>query len=134
VPEGEPRDMAWAFIPPENLAGWYILAVAGETEGFKEFWRPGAMSVLGKKAPAGAKQVLLQTLGSSSLKPGGEYILWFRFRDEKPAPLYVAIGLPPAAETPLDQAAVTKALGLTRDGDDLGAVDSDAPATQPAAP
>ena len=135
VPEGEPRAMAWAFIPPANLGGWYILPLSGEMEGFKEFWRPSAQRVLGKKAPAGAKQVLLQLLPASSLKPGEEYILWFRLKDANPAPLYVTIALPPADENaePLSEPEVVKTLGLTPEGDDLGAVDLDAPAPQPAA-
>jgi len=128
VPEGEPRGMAWAFIPPPNLAGWYIIPTAGEMNGFKKFFRPGARNVLGAKAPQDAKQVLLQSLGATHLKPGGEYILWFRFRDEKPAPLYVTIALPPAAEDAdaFDEARIIKALGLNREGTDLGAVDLDA--------
>src|SRR5687768_11830128 len=43
VPEGGPRGMAWAFIPPANLGGWYIIPTAGEMNGgFKSFFRPGA--------------------------------------------------------------------------------------------
>jgi hypothetical protein len=130
--------MAWAFIPPANVGSWYILPTSGEMEGFKQFFQTGIESVLGKKGPAGAKKVILQSLPAANLKPGGEYILWFRFSDDKPAPLYVAITMSPAAKTRLNQAAVTKALGLTREGDDLGVVDLDAPGTaattQPTSP
>src|SRR5688572_3939536 len=104
VPEGEARDMAWAFIPPANVGSWYILPTSGEMEGFKQFFQPGIESVLGKKGPAGAKKVILQSLPAANLKPGGEYILWFRFSDDKPAPLYVAITMSPAAKTRLNQA------------------------------
>jgi hypothetical protein len=129
VPEGEQRGMAWAFIPPANLAGWYIVPTSGEMTGFKKFFRLGAARVLGAKAPEGAKQVYLQSLGAAHLKPGGEYLLWFRFRDEKPAPLYVTIALPPGAEDAdkLDEAKIVKTLGLTREGSDLGAIDLDPP-------
>jgi hypothetical protein len=130
VPEGEARGMAWAFIPPANLAGWYIIPTTGEMEGFEKFFRPDARKILGAKAPEGAKQVLLQSLGAANLKPGGEYLLWFRFRDEKPAPLYVTIALPPAAAVDtdkLDEARIVKTLGLTREGTDLGATDLDPP-------
>jgi hypothetical protein len=134
VPEGDPRGMAWAFIPPANLSGWYIIPTAGEMKGFKRFFRPSAQKVLGAKAPEGAKQVFLQSLGAAHLKPGAEYLLWFRFRDEKPAPLYLAIALPPAAvdADAMDEARIVKMLGLTRDGPALGAADLDAPATPPA--
>ena len=130
VPEGEKRGMAWAFIPPANLAGWYIIPTAGEMNGFKKFFRPSAQKVLGAKAPEGAKQVLLQSLGAADLKPGAEYLVWFRFRDEKPAPLYLTIALPPAAPDAgaFDEARIIKAIGLTREGTDLGAVDLDAKA------
>ena len=130
VPEGEKRGMAWAFIPPANLAGWYIIPTAGEMEGFQKFFRPAAKQVLGAKAPEGAKQVLLQSLGSDHLKPGGEYILWFRFRDDKPAPVYLTIALPPGAvdADEWEEAEIVKKLGLTREGSDLGATNLDPPA------
>ena len=136
VPEGEKRGMAWAFIPPANLTGWYILPTAGEMTGFKKFFRPDARKVLGAKAPEGAKQVYLQSLGAAHLKPGGEYLLWFRFRDDKPAPLYVTIALPPANvdADKLDEARIVKTLGLTREGSDLGATDLDAKADPAGAP
>ena len=97
--------------------------------GFKKFFRPGAQSILGAKAPQGSKQVILQSLGAADLKPGGEYLLWFRFRDDKPAPLYVTIALPPGAQDAgsFDEARIIKTLGLTREGTDLGATDLDAP-------
>ena len=131
VPEGEKRGMAWAFIPPANVGGWYIIPTAGEMKGFTKFFRPGAQKVLGAKAPEGAKQVFLQSLGAAHLKPGGEYLLWFRFRDDKPAPLYVTIALPPGKEDAdkFDEAKIVKVLGLTREGTDLGATDLDAAAT-----
>jgi hypothetical protein len=130
VPDGEARAMAWAFIPPANLGGWYIIPTAGEMTGFQRFFRPGARQVLGAKAPEGAKQVLLQSLGAAHLKPGAEYLLWFRFRDEKPAPLYLTIALPADAKDAdeFDEARIVRVLGLTREGTDLGAVDLDAPA------
>jgi hypothetical protein len=136
VPDGEERGMAWAFIPPANLAGWYIIPTAGEMDGFKEFFRPSAQKILGAKAPEGAKQVLLQSLGAAHLKPGGEYILWFRFRDEKPAPVYLTIALPAGAKDAdaFDEARIVKALGLTREGTDLGAVDLDPPVAPTGAP
>jgi hypothetical protein len=136
VPEGEPRGMAWAFIPPANLTGWYIIPVSGEMTGFQKFFRPSAAKVLGAKAPEGAKQVLLQSLSAAHLKPGGEYLLWFRFRDDKPAPLYVTIALPPGATDAdnFDEAKIVKTLGLTREGSSLEAVDLDPPAKPTRAP
>ena len=134
VPEGEPRGMAWAFLPPANLAGWYIIPAAGEMDaGFQRFFRPGAQKVLGAKAPKDAKQVLLQSLGASHLKPGGEYLLWFRFKDEKPATVYLTIALPPGTEDAdqFDEAKIIKTLGLKSEGADLGAVDLDEKAGAP---
>jgi hypothetical protein len=130
VPEGEGRGMVWAFLPPVNLAGWYIIPTAGEMEGFNTFFRPSAQKVLGAKAPEGAKEVLLQSLGAAHLKPGGEYLIWFRFRDEKPAPLYVTIALPPDAADAdaFNEVRVIKTLGLTREGSTLGEIDLDRPA------
>jgi hypothetical protein len=93
---------------------------------------------LGKKAPAGVDQVMLQSLGAKHFKPGQEYLMWFRFKDDKPAPLHLTIALLPAAADLVDEeeAAVVRGLGLTREGDDLAAVDLDAGATTtaPAAP
>jgi len=134
VPEGEPRDLIWAFLPPPTLAGWYILPTTGAMDGFTQFWRSNASTVLGKKAPPGASRVLLQSLPAKNLKPGGEYLIWFRFKDEKATPLYLAVGLLPSSQhlDDQEQAAVIKGLGLTAQGDDLGVVDLDAPTTRPA--
>src|SRR5687768_12211546 len=137
VPEGEQRGMAWAFLPPANLAGWYIIPAAGEMkQGFTQFFRPGAQKVLGAKAPRDAKQVLLQSLGAAHLKPGGEYILWFRFKDEKPAPLHLTIALPPGDQDAdeFEEADIIKALGLKPEGTDLGAVDLDEKSAPSGAP
>ena len=137
VPEGDARGMAWALIPPANLGGWYIIPTAGEMNGgFKKFFRPSAQKVLGAKAPAEAKQVLLQSLGAAHLKPGAEYLVWFRFRDEKPAPLYLTIALPAGAEDAdrFDEAKIVKALGLTPEGTDLGAINLDPKAAPVGAP
>ena len=136
VPEGDARGMVWAFVPPANLGGWYIIPTAGEMDGFKKFFRPSAQKVLGAKAPAGSKQVLLQSLGAVHLKPGGEYLLWFRFRDEKPAPLYLTIALPPGAKDAdgFDEARIVKTLGLSSEGTDLGAIDLDSPGAPSGAP
>ena len=136
VPEGEQRGLVWAFIPPANLGGWYIIPTAGEMDGFKKFFRPSAQKVLGAKAPEGSKQVLLQSLGAAHLKPGGEYLLWFRFRDEKPAPLYLTIALPAGGEDAdrFDEAKIVKALGLTPEGTDLGAINLDPKAGPVGAP
>ena len=105
-------------------------------DGFKKFFRPGVQKVLGAKAPEGAKQVLLQSLGAAHLKPGGEYVLWFRFRDDKPAPLYLTIALPPAAADAdkWDEARIVKTLGLTREGSSLEATDLDPSATSTGPP
>jgi hypothetical protein len=99
VPGGEKRGMAWAFVPPANLSGWYIIPTSGEMTGFKKFFRPGARQVLGAKAPEGARLVYLQSLGAAHLEPGAEYLLWFRFRDDKPVPLYLTMLSRPAPRT-----------------------------------
>lgn len=136
VPVGEPRDLVWAFMPPATLTGWYILPTTGTMNGFTQFGRPSAQSVLGKAAPPGVSRVLLQSLAATNLEPGAEYIVWFRFKDEKPAPLHLAIALLPAAADLSDQEdqAVIKGLGLKRQEEPLHVVDLDVPATQPGTP
>jgi hypothetical protein len=124
VPEGQPRGMAWAFIFPANLIEWYIIPVTGEMDGgFKKFFVADAKEILGAKAPERAEHLVLQSLGAADLKPGGEYLLWFRFVDEKPAPLYITIALPSGAEhaAAFNQEEIVKMLGLNA----LGAIDLD---------
>jgi hypothetical protein len=136
VPAGEPRDMLWAFISVDLRYEWYILPLSGKTEGFNRnsYYKP--QDVLGDRAPAGSKDLVLQSLPASSLKPGDEYLVWIRLRHAKPRATYVAINLLPAAEDPTTIEApehIARSLGLSRAGDPIAVIAVDvAPTTQPA--
>jgi len=117
VPEGEPRDMVWSFISSELRYEWYIFAVDGQPmKGFARNWYYSPQAILGERAPAEAKDMVLQTLPASCLRPGAEYVVWIKFHHEKPMPVYVAITLLPAAEDPATIDApdyIVRVLGLS---------------------
>lgn len=116
VPAGEPRDLVWAFagLPRNMPAEWYILPRAGEMQGFRQFFRGGP----GMKDVPWAETVIpyqsfLQPLSGGELKPQQEYLIWFRFHDQRPKDLYVKVKLVPTG-TPLNSTATVHAqLGLS---------------------
>ena len=137
VPDGAPRDLLWAMISNETRYEWYIFTVDGEPmKGFARNWYYTPQDILGQRTPKGAKDLMLQTLPASSLRPGAEYVIWLKFRHGKPRPTYIALSLLPAAE---DSAAldapdhVVRAMGFSPVGDpiDRTAIDLTPPATKP---
>ncbi len=119
----------------ENRYEWYILAVDGQPmKGFARNWYYPPRTILGERAPAEAKDLVLQTLPASCLRPGAEYLVWIKFHHEKPMPLYIAINLPPAANDPATIDApdhIVRALGLSGIGDKITGIPVDvAPTTQ----
>jgi hypothetical protein len=139
VPEGEPRDLLWAMISNETRYEWYIFAVDGQPmKGFSRNWYYKPQDVLGDRTPAGAKDLMFQTLPASSLRPGAEYVIWLKFRHGKPRPTYIAINLLPAAADPASIDApenVVRALGLSHMGEPIAVTAVDlTPATRPAKP
>ena len=137
VPEGEPRDLLWAMISNETRYEWYIFAVDGQPmTGFSRNWYYKPQDVLGDRTPAGAKDLMFQTLPASCLRPGAEYVIWLKFRHGKPRPTYVALNLLPAAADPATIDApehVVRSLGLSRVGDPIAVTAVDlTPTTRPA--
>ncbi len=133
VPDGEPRDMLWSFISNETRYEWYIFAVDGQPmKGFARNWYYKPQDILGERIPKGAKDLVLQTLPASCLRPGAEYVIWIKFRHGKPRPTYVAINLVPAVA---DRATIdapehiVRVLGLSRIGDPITTTAIDAMAT-----
>ncbi len=133
VPDGPPRDMLWSFISNETRYEWYIFAVDGQPmQGFARNWYYKPQDLLGDRTPAGAKDLVLQTLPASSLRPGAEYVIWMKFRHGKPRPTYVAINLLPAAADPATIDAperIVRALGLSRAGDPIALTAVEVPPT-----
>ena len=139
VPDGEPRDLLWAMISNETRYEWYIFAVDGQPmKGFSRNWYYKPQDVLGDRTPAGAKDLMFQTLPASCLRPGAEYVIWLKFRHGKPRPTYIAINLLPAAPDPATIDApehVVRAMGLSRVGDPIAVTAVDhGPTTQPVKP
>jgi hypothetical protein len=137
VPDGEPRDLLWAVISNETRYEWYIFAADGQPmKGFARNWYYKPQDILGDRTPAGAKDLMLQTLPASCLRPGAEYVIWMKFRHGKPRPTWVAISLLPAAPDPATIDApeyIVRSLGLSAVGDPIAMTAIDlTPATQPA--
>ena len=115
TPAGEKRDLVWAFTQPKSLDRWYILPVEGEMEGFRNFWKAEGAALFGKDAPAelAQRRGFVQTLDARRLEPDKEYLIWFVFEDDQPAPTWVTLSfLPPGKSGSVN--AASKSLGLPR--------------------
>ena len=116
VPQGEARDLVWAFAALQrNLASnWYILPRAGEMKGFQQFFRggPGMKNVPWEETLI-PYEIFVQPLTGGELKPGQEYLVWFQFYDQRPKDLYVMLKLVPVG-TPINSNGAAHAqLGLS---------------------
>jgi hypothetical protein len=136
VPNGPPRDMLWSFISNETRYEWYIFAVDGQPmQGFARNWYYKPQDLLGDRTPAGAKDLVLQTLPAANLRSGAEYVIWLKFRHGKPRPTYVAINLLPASADPAAIDApdyIVREMGLNPAGDPIAVTAIDhTPATKP---
>lgn len=111
VPEGERRDLFWALSFPKSMDRWYIAPAEGPAgQGFSSFQRAQPARLFKEKPPQDYVGIL-QALSAEHLEPGREYLIWFMFKDEKPADVFVAMALLPATDDPSDLATY-KALGL----------------------
>ena len=102
VPEGDKRDMVWAFFPlPQDGFEWYILPMTAENKGgFRNFHR----------AEKDKEIFVLQHLEADKLVPGEEYILWFIVKSEKPVVLNLSVNMRPAGKVENDGAAIGKVI------------------------
>ena len=115
TPAGEKRDLVWAVTLPKSLDRWYIMPVEGEMEGFRNFWKADGAALFGKDAPDELKQQsgVIQTLEAKRLEPGKEYLIWFVFKDDQPAPTWLTLSFLPPGKSGSVKSASTS-LGLPR--------------------
>ena len=112
VPEGERRDLFWALAIPKGLDRWYIAPVEGPAgTGFTSFQKAAPSKLFKGDPPTDITGGIVQALSGQHLEPGREYLVWFVFKDEKPANAFVAMALIPSKGKPNDNGAF-KALGL----------------------
>lgn len=97
--------MVWCFVcpPPSrtddpewgNLRNWYIVRRNGGMRGFEELGS-SSFGAEFKDAPwADKRYVTIQELHSDALMPDEEYLIWFHFKDERPAEMFAQICLVP---------------------------------------
>jgi hypothetical protein len=89
VPQGKNTRLYWAFACP-NLTEWYILPLQGELKGFEKFY-----DVANAKYDVPAivnRNLILQDL-PTRLEPGGEYLLWFKIKGQRPVMLACSLVL-----------------------------------------
>ena len=84
-------DLEWAFIAP-GMTNWYIMPLEGTMKGFKNFTRMQNIRVKGAQLPEN-QTMTFQRLTGGELKPGREYLLWFRYKTAKPADLQLCLHL-----------------------------------------
>jgi hypothetical protein len=114
TPAGASHDLVWAFSLPTSVDRWYILPVEGKLkQGFRNFWKASPIELFGKEFPAEVDRGVIQMLDARHLEPDKEYLLWFVFKDEKPARTWVSIAFLPPGKSGSAKAAA-KSLGLPR--------------------
>ncbi len=95
-PETEKKlqHLAWAFVPPPNLHSWYIVAKSGKMTGFANFYTVGKdeLPKFVSAKPDEAADLYLQNLDGEHLEEGQEYLIFFRFTDDKPVEMSLALG------------------------------------------
>lgn len=112
TPAGDKLDLVWAFSLPASLDRWYILPVEGSMQGFKNFWKVKGAELFGPDAATDASGVV-QMLSAKQLEPDKEYLIWFTFKDEKPAEMAVMMAFLPPGKSGSVKAA-SKSLGLPK--------------------
>lgn len=108
APASGNRELVWVFGYPKTaaLSNWYILDMKEPMEGFSSFVASdGPAGVpLDEFAPWGRLKAdhvsVTQSLTGRRIKPGHEYVIWFRFEDAKPVDLFVALNLLNADQVP----------------------------------
>ncbi len=77
------RDFIWYFNAPESWANWFIIPVEGDFEGGFRNWLNADKRYRDFDKPKEPdRRRVLQSLANDYLKPGKDYILWFRRVDE----------------------------------------------------
>jgi hypothetical protein len=111
----ESKNLGWvfAYARPSTLFEWYIEPVEGEMQGFRNFWRTsGDYADAPWKLSTNTVYAIAQSLPGAGLLPGKNYVIWFRFRGDKPEDVYVKFDLFPA-EVPMEgQFQIERALKL----------------------
>lgn len=81
------EELVWAFLYPENSSGWQIMAASGGMNAFRRYKvaERSLFSGIDTLPPSSEDRVFFQTLASSSLTGGREYLIWFGFEDDRPA-------------------------------------------------
>ena len=89
-PPSHPDDPEWG-----NMGNWYIIRRRGGMRGFEE---PGSSFLRNEYTDApwnGKRYITIQELHSDPLLPDEEYLIWFHFKDERPAEMFAQICLVP---------------------------------------
>ena len=89
-------DLEWVFHAP-GMSNWYILPVRGTMKGFRSFSTERGLQLAGASWPEDAG-IIFQQLSGSKIEPGQEYLLWFRFRSDKPVTLQFCLHLSEAGQ------------------------------------
>ncbi|MBT6495658.1 MAG: hypothetical protein HOL01_14005, partial [Planctomycetaceae bacterium] len=84
-------DLEWVFNAP-NMTNWYIIPVENSMKGFRNFKIERDVRIAGVEFPENSR-LHFQRLTGGEIKPGQEYLLWFRFDADKPIELKMCVHL-----------------------------------------
>ena len=84
-------DLEWVFNAP-TMTNWYIIPVEKTMKGFRNFKIERDVRMQGVEFPENSR-LHFQRLTGGEIKPGKEYLLWFRFDADKPVDLKLCVHL-----------------------------------------
>jgi WD40 repeat protein len=84
-------DLEWVFNAP-NMTNWYIVPVEKTMKGFRNFKIERDVRMQGVEFPENSR-LHFQRLTGGEIKPGNEYLLWFRFDADNPVELKMCVHL-----------------------------------------
>lgn len=110
-PLDAPADLCLAFIEPKGKMNWFVLPVTGRMRAADNFERQDNLDLAGV---AEGRNVIFQVLAHGTIRPRGEYLLWFSTEGTEPVELNLLWNLVPFDATRVGAIsnAVAKAVGL----------------------
>lgn len=108
-----PADLHWTYAVADSSPEWQIIPAKGTMQAFDNFRVERSLELPNLVLPVG-NRVILQSLPGGQIKPGEEYFIWFRFKEDKPVDLHCALQLVPTGNNPFNPTVqeIAQRLGL----------------------
>lgn len=108
------QSLVWGFCQPPNVESFFIAPEAGTMDGFTHFhhFLKDRMPRFKQAEPKAYARIIVQSLDGGRLVEGKKYLIYFAFRDDKPATFTASFGFTDLADE--DAATLARALGADK--------------------